>query len=52
MGEKETREGGGREEARDGKEAARGGETERVFVNAHKYTCLAIFNMAMVHTSL
>ena len=27
-------------------------ETERVFVNADRYTCLAIFNMAMVHTTL
>ena len=27
-------------------------ETKRVFVNADKYTCFAIFNMAMVHTTL
>ena len=30
----------------------RGRATGRVFVNADKYKCLAIFNMAKVHTTL
>ena len=29
-----------------------GGETERVFVNAHKYKCLTMFNVAIVRTTL
>ena len=41
----------GREEAREGEEAARG-ESKCVFVNADKYKCLAIFNMPMVRTTL
>ena len=44
--------GGGAEMKRAMERRHRGRETERVFVNADKYTCLAIFNMAMVHTSL
>ena len=44
--------GGGAEKKRDRERRHRGRETERVFVNADRYTCLAIFNTAMVHTTL
>ena len=46
------REGEGSEKKRWRERRQRGREICRLFVNADKYKCLAIFNMAMVRTTL
>ena len=46
------REGEGSEKKRGRERRQRGREICRLFVNADMYKCLAIFNMAMVRTTL
>ena len=50
-GENETR-GGVAEKKREWERRQRGRGSERVFVNAHKYKCLTIFNVAIFRTTL
>ena len=46
------REGEGSEKMRGRERRQRGREICRLFINADMYKCLAIFNMAMVRTTL